>query len=83
MQFRAQVPESEQVKIVRAAGGRSATPVPLIHAIAARLSARAAVRLARDHSVRAVSRNGRVAPQASQIDASALASAHAPARYEE
>jgi serine protease AprX len=79
VQFRAQVPEREQVKIVRAAGGRSDTPVPLIHGIAARLSARAAARLARDDRVRAVTRNGRVAPQTSQIDTSALATAYPPA----
>ena len=79
VQFRAQVAANEQVNLVRAVGGRPGTRLPLIHGIAARLSARAAARLARDDRVRAVSRNGRVAPQASRIDPSALATAYPPA----
>jgi len=76
VQFSAQVPQIEQARIVRAVGGRPAAPLPLIHGIGARLSERAAAQLARDDRVHAVSSNGRVAPQASRIDASALATAY-------
>jgi len=76
VQFRAQVSQLEQAKLVRAAGGHPGAPVPLIDGMAARLSAPAAAHLASDDRVRAVSRNGRVAPQAGRIDASALATAY-------
>src|SRR4051795_13510540 len=76
VQFQAEVSQREQAKLVRAAGGRPDTPVPLIGGMVARLSARAAAPPASDDRVRAVSRNGRVAPQAGRIDASALATAY-------
>ena len=76
VQFDPQVPQNAEAQVVRAAGGRPGTPVPLIHGIAARLSERAAARLARDDRVRAVSTNGRAAPQDNRIDASALATVY-------
>ena len=76
VQFRADVGQAAAARIVEAAGGRPVAPLPLIRGLGARLSRRAAVRLARDPRVRAVTPNGRVAPQARGVDASALASSY-------
>src|SRR3954452_5254655 len=76
VQFRPGMSQRGEVQVVRAAGGRPGTPVPLIHGLAARLSERAAARLERDPRVRAVTPNGRVATRASRIDANTLANAY-------
>jgi serine protease AprX len=76
VQFRAGVGQAAAARTVRAAGGRPGAPVPLIRGLGARLSHRAAARLAHDRRVRAVTRNGRVAPQAQAIDTSSLASSY-------
>jgi serine protease AprX len=76
VQFRGDVGQAAAARIVEAAGGRAGAPLPLIRGLGARLSRRAAVRLARDPRVRAVTPNGRVASQAHGVDASALASSY-------
>jgi serine protease AprX len=76
VEFRAGIGRTAAARIVRAAGGQPGAALPLIRGLGARLSRRAAVRLARDPRVRAVTRNGRVAPQARRVDASALASSY-------
>jgi serine protease AprX len=76
VQFRSGVSPAEAARIVRMAGGRPGARVTLIHGLGARLSRRAAARLARDARVRAISRNGRAVPQSSDIDAGRLVSSY-------
>jgi serine protease AprX len=76
VQFRGGVSQSAAARIVRRAGGEPGLRVALIRGLGARLSRRAAARLARDPRVRAVSRNGRAVPQSGEVDASALATAY-------
>ena len=63
VQFRAGVSQAAAIKTVKAAGGRSVLAVPVIHGVSARMTARAARRLAHRSGVRAVSRNMRIKPQ--------------------
>jgi serine protease AprX len=77
VQLRPGVGVEEGAQAVRAAGGSPGLRLPLIGALGARLDARAAVRLAHDPRVRAVSANGAVAPQSNgRLAASRLASAY-------
>src|SRR4051795_11636290 len=63
VQFRAGVSQASAQRVVTAAGGRDASAIPVIHGVSARMPARAARRLARRASVRAVSLNMRIKPQ--------------------
>ncbi|MEA2312225.1 MAG: serine protease AprX [Solirubrobacteraceae bacterium] len=63
-------------QLVRAAGGRVTGSLPIIHGLAVRLPASGVVTVGHDARVKALTANSRVAPQASQIDATSLASAY-------
>ena len=68
VQFRAAIAQTRARAIVRSVGGRNAVALPIIHGLALRLPARAAVRLAMRRQVRAVSLNGVVQAQDSGLD---------------
>jgi serine protease AprX len=72
VQLRPGASDAQGRAAVRAAGGRVTGAVRIIHALAARLPARAAERLAGEPAVRALTRNGRVRPQDGGPDSSRL-----------
>ncbi len=67
VQFSANVSEAQARRAVRAVHGRVGAVVPVINGLSARMSARAARRLAHRAGVRAVSLNSRVKAQAKDV----------------
>jgi serine protease AprX len=76
LQLEPGVSAADGARLVRSAGGRVTGSLPIVHGLAVRLPASAARTIGRDARVKALTANSPVAPQASQIDASSLATAY-------
>jgi serine protease AprX len=81
VQLRSGVSLAEGTAAVRAAHGSVAGRLPIINGLAARLSAGAQARLARDPRVAAVSANAKVRSQSSRFDPTKLGTSYPPSVY--